>query len=132
MENGEWERGAEEQRLFGLARDWADLKSRIEGRVDRMFERGLVAETERLLREGLAQNRTALQALGYRQVVEHLQGLRPLPETVELVKRRTRQFAKRQLTWFRGQLRLHWLPLAPGERPEVTVDRLRAGLGSQS
>ena len=73
-----------------------------------MFRRGLVAETEQLLRRGLAQNPTAMQALGYRQVVEHLRGKRALPETIELVKIRTRQFAKRQLTWFRRQMRLEW------------------------
>jgi tRNA dimethylallyltransferase len=74
-----------------------------------MFGRGLVAETEELLRRGLAQNPTAMQALGYRQVAEHLRGERGLGETIELVKIRTRQFAKRQLTWFRRQMRLEWL-----------------------
>ena len=69
-----------------------------------MFRRGLVAETEQLLKRGLAENKTAMQALGYRQVVEHLQGERSLEETIALVKIRTRQFAKRQMTWFRRQL----------------------------
>jgi tRNA dimethylallyltransferase len=76
-----------------------------------MFARGLVAETESLLQCGLANNPTAMQALGYRQVVEHLRGGRNLPETIELVKIRTRQFAKRQLTWFRRQMHLEWITL---------------------
>jgi tRNA dimethylallyltransferase len=67
-----------------------------------------------LLDLGLAENRTAMQALGYRQVVEHLQGLRTLAETMALVKSKTRQFAKRQMTWFRRQLPLEWIVL--GER----------------
>jgi tRNA dimethylallyltransferase len=79
--------------------------------VDEMFAGGLVAETEDLLRRGLAENPTALQALGYRQAVEHLRGERPLAETIELVKIRTRQYAKRQLTWFRRQMRLDWITL---------------------
>ena len=52
-----------------------------------------------------------LAVLGYRQVVEHLRGERSLPETIELVKIRTRQFAKRQFTWFRRQMNLKWIPL---------------------
>ncbi len=83
---------------FGLARTTADLRARIDARVEEMFARGLVAETELLLQRGLAANRTAMQAIGYRQVAEHLRGERSLAETVELVKIRTRQFAKRQLT----------------------------------
>ncbi len=59
-----------------------------------------------------------MQALGYRQVVEHLRGVRTLPETIELVKTRTRQFAKRQMTWFRRQLRLKWIDL--GEQEDTT------------
>lgn len=96
-------------RAFGLSRPAADLRSRIDARVEEMFRRGLVEETRRLLDQGLAQNPTAMQAIGYRQVVEHLRGERSLPETLELVKTRTRQFAKRQMTWFRRQMNLEWL-----------------------
>ncbi|MGA2176801.1 MAG: tRNA (adenosine(37)-N6)-dimethylallyltransferase MiaA [Verrucomicrobiota bacterium] len=96
-------------RVIGLTRPAGELVERIHQRVDEMFRRGLVAETESLLARGLAQNPTAMQALGYRQVVEHLRGERGLAETIELVKIRTRQFAKRQLTWFRRQMRLEWL-----------------------
>ncbi len=96
-------------RCFGLTRPAGELRARIHDRVDAMFQRGLVAETEALRARGLEQNTAAMQALGYRQVVEHLRGARPLAETIELVKIRTRQFAKRQLTWFRRQLRLEWL-----------------------
>ncbi len=96
-----------------LARLSADLQSRINARVDEMFERGLVDETRRLLDHGLAQNKTALQAIGYRQVVEHLRGERSLAETMELVKIKTRQFAKRQTTWFRKHARAQWIALKP-------------------
>jgi len=105
-------------RLIGVARPAGELVERIHRRVDEMFRRGLVAETESLLQRGLERNPTALQALGYRQVVEHLHGERGLAETIELVRIRTRQFAKRQLTWFRRQMRLEWITLTGETVPD--------------
>ena len=92
-----------------------DLHERISRRVEQMFGQGLVEETRELLERGLADNPTAMQALGYRQVIEHLRGERSFAETVELVKLRTRQFAKRQMTWFRHQLALEWIEVAPNQ-----------------
>lgn len=100
--------------FFCLSRSAADLHARINLRVDEMFAAGLVEETRQLLRRGLAQNKTALQAIGYRQVVEYLRGERTLPETIELVKIKTRQFAKRQLTWFRKHAQAQWVELNSG------------------
>ena len=113
---------------FLLSRAPADLGARIDARVDAMFARGLVAETERLLAGGLAQNRTALQALGYRQVVEHLRGQRSLADTVALVKQRTRQLAKRQLTWFRHHGQWERIELTPDTTPDEVADRLAHAL----
>ena len=95
--------------------------SGLRARIDAMFRRGWVAETEQLLKRGLAQNQTAMQALGYRQIVEHLRGIRSLPETMQLVKIRTRQFAKRQMTWFRRQLHLTWVNLEPQGSAEAVA-----------
>jgi tRNA dimethylallyltransferase len=117
---------------IGLTRSNSDLQRRIDARVDEMFRRGLVAETEQLLKRGLAENKTAMQALGYRQVVEHLQGKRSLPETIELVKIRTRQFAKRQMTWFRRQHGLEWIELKPADAPETVVAAMNARMNSAS
>ena len=102
----------------------ADLHARINARVDAMFARGLVDETRELLKRGLAENKTAMQAIGYRQVVEHLRGERSLAETIELVKIRTRQFAKRQLTWFRAQKNLEWIELKPYEPAEKCAQKI--------
>lgn len=107
-----------------LVRPAADLRERIDLRVDEMFQRGLVEETQELLQRGLAENRTAMQAIGYRQVVEHLRGERGLEETVELVKIRTRQFAKRQLTWFRRHAHCRRIELKPGETVEGILELL--------
>lgn len=98
--------------IWCLNREPVDLRARIEARVDAMFSAGLVAETRALLERGLERNRTAMQAIGYRQVVEHLRGERGLAETIALVKTKTWQFARRQGTWFRRQLAVETVPLA--------------------
>ena len=112
--------------FFALSRTLPDLHARIDTRVEEMFRRGLVAETEQLLARGLAHNLTALQAIGYRQVVEHLRGERAFADTIALVKQRTRQFAKRQMAWFRRQSALTWLALTPAESAAAVVARLAA------
>lgn len=111
-------------RAFGLWRNRPDTVARIDARVDRMFRNGLVEETRALRVQGLAGNRTASQAIGYRQVLEHLDGVRGPLETKEQVKIRTRQFAKRQMTWFRGQMDLAWLEIPPTEESARTADRI--------
>jgi len=113
---------------FCLTRPADELRQRIDARVDRMFREGLVAETERLLEAGLAEHPIAMQALGYRQVVEHLSGVRSLAETVELVKLRSRQFAKKQLTWFRRQMRLTWITARPGQSDREMAELLAGAL----
>ncbi len=110
--------GVNNLRFFGIRRSLGDLHTRIEKRVDQMFFHGLVAETELLLKQGLARNRTATQAIGYRQVIEYLQGVRSLSETISLVKQRTRQLAKRQMTWFRNQAQVTWLDMVAGQPAE--------------
>ena len=112
-----WKESVRRGLWIGLARDRADLNRRINDRVESMFAAGLVEETQELLKAGLEQNRTAMQAIGYRQVVEHLRGERDLRTTIDLVKQKTRQYAKRQMTWFRRQLDLQWINLAEDASP---------------
>jgi tRNA dimethylallyltransferase len=113
-------------RFFTLSRSSEDLRKRIDTRVDQMFAKGLVAETRALLQRGLEQNKTAMQAIGYRQVVEHLRGEHALVETIALIKTRTRQFAKRQMTWFRRQLAVTWIEVGAAERADEVVGRVLA------
>ncbi len=89
------------QNVFWLAppRPW--LYDRIDRRVETMFAEGLVDEVQRLLAAPLPLSHTARQALGYKEVLAHLEQGVPLPETIALIQTRTRQFAKRQHTWFR-------------------------------
>ena len=114
------------QNYLCFTRSADDLHQRINARVDEMFRLGLVNETRELLQRGLAENKFAMQAIGYRQVVEHLRGERDLAATVELVKIRTRQYAKRQLTWFRRHGNCRWLELPPNETVEAAVARISA------
>ena len=112
-----------------LLRPPDDLRRRINVRVDDMFAQGLVEETRRLLDHGLPENQNAMQAIGYRQVVEHLRGERGLSETIEQVKARTRKFAKRQLTWFRGHGHCRWIELRPDDAVSETWARIAAESG---
>ncbi len=119
--------------FFALARERADLCRRIAARAEDQFQRGVLAETARAMALGLEQNRTAMQAIVYRQAVEHLRGKRSLAETLELVKARNRQYAKRQMTWFRHQAQVSWIQLTGQEKPEAVAaqvaEQYRRGQG---
>jgi len=119
---------AHEVVIFGIMRNPADLQRRIDTRVDAMFSHGLVLETKQLLDAGLANNPTAFQALGYRQVADYLREVRSLVDTIALVKIRTRQFAKRQMTWFRRQLPVRWLKTETADSPANVIAQLSADL----
>jgi tRNA dimethylallyltransferase len=112
--------------LVVLTREPGDLRARITQRVDAMFRNGLVAETAGLIERGLPLNRTASQALGYRQVIEHLRGDRSLSETIELVKIKTRQFAKRQMTWFRKYGRARFVAIKAGDSIQEILPMIEA------
>jgi tRNA dimethylallyltransferase len=112
-------------RVFVL--DWPkeELNVRIDRRVEQMFAAGLVEETRGLLAGPRPLSKTASQALGYREVIEHLAGKRGLEETIALVKTHTRQFAKRQRTWFRSLSECRFVPISDGVGPTEIADRIR-------
>jgi tRNA dimethylallyltransferase len=116
--------GADVPRFFALSRRPEDLRARLESRVERMFAEGLVEETRRLLDAGLESNPVAMQAIGYRQVVDYLRGRCDLQETIGRVKQRTWQLARRQNTWLRRQLAPVWVPVDSAELPLDTARRL--------
>jgi len=95
---------------IGLRWDRDVLAARIEQRVHAMIEAGLVDEVAALRAAGLS--RTAAQALGYKEILAHLDGAQTLPESVEQIIVRTRQFAVRQLRWFRRDPRVRWVDVA--------------------
>jgi tRNA dimethylallyltransferase len=104
-------RPAEACRVFVLQWPAAKLRARIDRRVERMFSAGLVDEVQGLLARPRPLSRTAAQAVGYREVIEYLEGRRNLRETVELVKTHTRQLVRRQRTWFRSLSECRFLPV---------------------
>jgi tRNA dimethylallyltransferase len=111
---------------FCLSRERDDLRARIEEHIDQQIAAGWVEEARRLLPLGLEKNPAAMQAAGYRELVAHLYGELPLGKAVTLIKTRTRQLAKRQLTWFRREPQLQWIEIGREEQPSETATRVHA------
>ena len=97
---------------IGLTRDRALLYDRINRRVDMMIQLGLVEEVRSLLDKGYSPHLNALQTIGYREVIQHLEGTIPAEEMIRLIKRNSRRYAKRQLTFFRRYPQLRWFNLS--------------------
>lgn len=118
-----WKQGRDPLQGFrilqiGLDPDRAKLYARINQRAAAMFERGLVAETEALSKHYGPGKASALQSLGYRQALQFLRGEMTLAETIHLAQQGHRNYAKRQLTWFRRDSHVHWLKDF-GDSPQV-------------
>jgi tRNA dimethylallyltransferase len=110
--------------LLGLALDQAALSERILARFEEQLAAGFLDEVRRLVEHPRGLSRTARQALGYKELIEHLEGVLTLEEALDLAVRRTRRFARRQRAWFRRDPRITWLD---GARPaEELVTALAA------
>ena len=94
---------------FGLVTDREILSDVISSRVDRMWKAGLVAEVEKLIESGITQGKTAQKALGYSQVIAFKEGKISEEEAIDETKRATRQYARRQETWFSRDERINWI-----------------------
>ena len=97
---------------YVLTTDRPALYERIDRRVDQMMEQGLVGEVERLRAMGCRRDMVSMQGLGYKEILSYLDGEISLDEAVRNIKRDTRHFAKRQLTWFKREREVRWLNLA--------------------
>lgn len=119
--------GDYDETIFAL--DWPRdvLYERISHRVDEMVRAGLIDEVRRLMRDE-AHYPTAAQAIGYKEIAAALQGRMPMDEAIFLVKQTTRNFAKRQLTWFRRDPRVIWLS-AQGRTPAELAEEMQCRLG---
>lgn len=116
-------------RQWGLTMDRELLYRRINQRVDEMLEKGLVEEVRWLLEQGYSPALTSMQGLGYKEIAAYLEGQVSLPLAVENLKRNTRRFAKRQLTWFKGDPAIRWLDASlPLESLVLQISRDLAGL----
>ncbi len=109
--------------FIGLRRELDDQNHRTNERVRRMIDVGLVDEVRSLLGESVPLSTAARQALGYAEIITHLEGKVSLADAVEMIKINTRQFAKAQRTWFKRFRSLHWIDIAPDDPAEQTADR---------
>jgi len=114
--------------LVALRWDRQLLDERIAARYQHQLELGFLAEVERLVQAPLGWSRSAAQALGYKELAEHLAGHVPLPDAVDLAVRRTRRFARRQEKWLRRDPRIRWVDV-DGARG-VDIDQVRGALES--
>lgn len=99
---------------FGLNWDRGILYNRIEDRVDEMISKGLVEEVDSILKMGYSETLNSLNSVGYKEIIAHLKNEVSLDEAISLIKRNTRRYAKRQLTWFRKDKRIRWFDVKNG------------------
>ena len=95
--------------IIGLMRDRDKLYERINLRVDMMFDAGLIEEVEQLIKSGVNPDCQAFKGIGYKEVVEYLNGSITLDECRDLIKKNTRHFAKRQITWYKRMPYIEWI-----------------------
>ncbi|NLA85009.1 MAG: tRNA (adenosine(37)-N6)-dimethylallyltransferase MiaA [Clostridiales bacterium] len=117
--------------LYGLTMERQILYERINLRVDCMIEAGLVDEVRGLLKKGYTKDLVSMQGLGYKEIVAYLKGLVTLNEAIEVLKRNTRRFAKRQLTWFRREKQIKWL-YADKQTTEQLAEQLISDIGKNN
>lgn len=110
-------------KIIGLRRDKANAGSRINRRVKQMFEDGFVDEIKSLLAEDKPLSSQAASAIGYAEIIDHLNGNLPFDEAVEKIKINTRRFAKSQRTWFKTFKGVNWLDIAEDESSENILSR---------
>lgn len=101
--------------LAGLTRDRAELYERINRRVDILIERGLVDEVSSLMQMGLGYDDISMKGIGYKEIIGSLEGKYTIDEAIELIKKNTRHYAKRQLTWLRRYDNIKWFNLSSYE-----------------
>jgi tRNA dimethylallyltransferase len=107
---------------FGLEWPRDILYQNINKRVDKMFEAGFVDEVQKILAMGYSKSLNSLNTVGYKEIISYLENEISLERTIELIKRNTRHYAKRQITWFRKDARIKWLEINPPGDLEKTSD----------
>lgn len=120
----EWDQPLYNLFMFGLTMERGKLYRRIEQRVDRMIADGLVDEVRGLLHRGYGAELTSMRGLGYKEIAAYLTGELSLEQAVEILKRNTRRFAKRQMTWFRRDGRIRWFEIDQYAGPEAVAQEI--------
>lgn len=117
--------------LIGLTRRREELYDRINRRVDLLVEAGLIGEIEGLLAMGLTEENISMKGIGYKEIIGYLHGEYPREEAIRLVKRNTRHYAKRQMTWFRRFGDMKWFELSEEVPPEQPLQEMLEYLGGR-
>ncbi len=119
-------------RIFGLLMERDELYKRIDSRVDKMIQKGLVKEAEKVLKNKKFKHSTASQAIGYKEFVNYFEHEITLEKAVENLKKNTRNFAKRQLTWFHKDGRIEWININTEAKSEEIAGIMLKRLESKS
>jgi len=109
---------------FGLNWERKILYENIDNRVDKMMEDGFVDEVKNILNKGYDKNLNSLNTVGYKEIIEYLDKEISLDRAVELIKRNTRHYAKRQLTWFRKDRRIQWFDINDLYEPDNIAEKI--------
>ncbi len=123
---GDFKRSPYKLCLIGLTMDREELYGRIDARVDLMLEAGLVEEVRRLLNAGVPRGAVSMRGLGYKEIAAYLDGETSYEEAVTLLKRDTRHFAKRQLSWFRHMQGLEWVEVGDAAKNSALFESICA------
>ncbi|MCK4913596.1 MAG: tRNA (adenosine(37)-N6)-dimethylallyltransferase MiaA [Planctomycetes bacterium] len=126
----QWEKPAHNWTIVGLRREKLDASSRINKRVKRMFDEGLVDEVKSLLNEDKPLSQQAGCAIGYAEIINYLQDKTNLEETTELIKKNTRKLAKGQRTWFKTFENVNWLDVKSEDTAEDIFENAKKLLSS--
>ncbi|MDF3003340.1 MAG: miaA [Bacillota bacterium] len=110
--------------LIGLSRDRAELYQRIDQRVDLLVQAGLIDEVKSLLDRGLTEDSLSMKGIGYKEVIAYLHGEYDLAEAIRLVKRNTRHYAKRQMTWLRRYPQMKWFNLSEYSDDQLALNAI--------
>lgn len=110
--------------LIGLSMDRKQLYERINQRVDKMIDEGLIEEVKSLLNKGYDKNLVSMRGIGYKEIIDYLDGNMSIDESINILKRNTRRFAKRQYTWFLKDEKVKWFDVKDVKDIDTTVDNI--------
>ncbi len=118
--------------IVGIRREKTEENKRINARVKKMIDAGLVDEVKGLLAEPKPLSDQARCAIGYAEIIDHLSGKTSLDDAIELIKKNTRKLAKQQRTWFKTFKNVHWLDITPDEKSDQTLRRAKSLLNYET
>lgn len=117
--------------LIGLTRNRSELYQRIEDRVDQLMASGLLKEVESLKKMGFTSADISMKGIGYKELLDYLAGEYDLPTAIDLIKKNTRHYAKRQMTWFKRYPEMEWFNLSEDQNEEESLEKIMLWLSKR-